>query len=828
MIKNQLFDTVGTVDEYELQYTDFMLATDYSDTDRVIEITDQNYTSAYWLGWVKPENVPNFCRVSTIDMTGANAIFTSVLDPTYCDFGYTCALGGFAENDFTASQGRFYKPPLQEASGRWIYATNSQGFSNSRFINDFNPNKLSARYSESCYCVVGYVVLQHDGDIITAPVNYRSNPQQYNYSDIDSILNGNKTIEAHVIYQDVNILLNGLLLGSDGLLTVPTTYINIYQIIDYKLTLSNIYLYYNEDVYIQPTLRTFSNGTPYIYNLNSYGAICGGYSDSPFLQFGVNKSIVSNSKYFISDNNTVIGNFNGSFPIDYITKDFDTLVELKPPLEKYVTGQNGNIIYYKMGGFDNSLYVVPINTPDNIRKYLALFNRVSVDTEEHTQGLQDVYYNRVKYMKVDPTTNEILCEFHNQNEITEDNYKELLAVWQYSDSIQEVSDYDPTTDKPEPETPTGELDPIVDNTRIIGKTEHISTNINIGNIQGASTFYLLTSNQVSEFTKNLWSSVVDITSSDLNGLSNFIFGEVSTLLNTGTLDSTAILNNIISLRAYPFDIAVKLGIPLVTDAIRIGSGAFPYTSNQTIYQYQASAQIIDGGTVTIPNTFNDYRDITDTTVTVLIPFCGSVQLDPREVIGRTLHFYYSMDVTTGECTCYIENTSDTGNRYKLTSIQGQMGVNITLSAGGLNGLVQTLSNVTKTIASGAISSGSSVSTAIAVDSLANLDETKEKPLHLPNISGFDFNMPNNVTGAVQVGSGFQSWHDVNKIYVIVKKPRYVAPNVNMIGNNYYGIGYVKECGGFSQMTAIKADSNRATKQELDEIKAILSTGFYVN
>lgn len=59
------------------------------------------------------------------------------------------------------------------------------------------------------------------------------------------------------------------------------------------------------------------------------------------------------------------------------------------------------------------------------------------------------------------------------------------------------------------------------------------------------------------------------------------------------------------------------------------------------------------GIIDVPRYFNDYRDFTETQVSVNLPFIGFMDLDPRDVIGCKITLEYTMDVITGTCVATL-------------------------------------------------------------------------------------------------------------------------------------------------------------------------------
>lgn len=80
--------------------------------------------------------------------------------------------------------------------------------------------------------------------------------------------------------------------------------------------------------------------------------------------------------------------------------------------------------------------------------------------------------------------------------------------------------------------------------------------------------------------------------------------------------------------------------------------------------------------INIPSYFNDFRDYGPfTTMSLYIPFCGTVDLDPALFIGHTLTVRLFIDYLTGNCTGVIMRDDTV-----IDSVSGSCGVSIPLTA----------------------------------------------------------------------------------------------------------------------------------------------------
>ena len=59
------------------------------------------------------------------------------------------------------------------------------------------------------------------------------------------------------------------------------------------------------------------------------------------------------------------------------------------------------------------------------------------------------------------------------------------------------------------------------------------------------------------------------------------------------------------------------------------------------------------GIIEVPRYFEDYRDYTETEVSIFLPFIGFMPLDPKDIIGCHVTLEYKMDIITGTCIATI-------------------------------------------------------------------------------------------------------------------------------------------------------------------------------
>ena len=69
----------------------------------------------------------------------------------------------------------------------------------------------------------------------------------------------------------------------------------------------------------------------------------------------------------------------------------------------------------------------------------------------------------------------------------------------------------------------------------------------------------------------------------------------------------------------------------------------------------------DAGSVVVPQYYGDFRDWTATTYQIYLPFIGLQELDPRNVVGKTLYLKYMINISDGSAVCQLSTTPSSPN-----------------------------------------------------------------------------------------------------------------------------------------------------------------------
>lgn len=675
MIQADLYPTYGTStqganSELTMEYTESVGATYQS-----VTIND---LSAYYLGWIRPEKLPSTYKRGAIYLDSEN---NKVVIKTFQMF----------EN---APCTYVYPYNLSPSSGTKMCTTFIQTVDGVTTINGNPPIRLyNQLYPE-------YAGVSHN--------NNTSYHAPLDISFITALYDGGDNLINVDSYQSLR--------GSAGLKfgtgdNDRTTIRQAYNFL-YKGTQGQIHFRYNNvDYYFNCVADDFANGTAYLedttgnyharffltgYYMLSNTRISGQSAYPNNITFCAKvKGVDHNGKIFI-DETTAIGRYiytgqtwyagsgqgvrystpenplylSGLFADDEIDLD-DVLrvVNYNSQSQGHPYGWTDTVVYYHLNYNGTTFY--PLVYIDEIKRHFALNLRVDIsgaNTPSYADGLT--------YATDVTAGNEFLAKLKT-GDITNTTFKNGLREWQYEDFQSNDFDEDdvpPYGPEPEPgdDNPDDEPEDIDD---AYGDGDEDQDDIVITAPSQFITQYILTASQLRTVGSNLWSSWVD---PNTDVYKNFLFDFFQ---DTGTFNITAALDYIISLRVYPFALT-----GMTTEYLGVSNGVYMGTGHTnfcpgTIPTLNTVIGYLDAGTldVNLHVPYKDFRDLYNCSVMAFLPFCGTVELNPVEVIGKKLHAKYFIDFQSGACTAVIRVNND-GVEYTIASKSGQIGFMLPVSA----------------------------------------------------------------------------------------------------------------------------------------------------
>lgn len=293
------------------------------------------------------------------------------------------------------------------------------------------------------------------------------------------------------------------------------------------------------------------------------------------------------------------------------------------------------------------------------------------------------------------------------------------------------------------------------------------------------------------------------------------------------------IENVISLRAYPFDVPTHHASQTGTDtAIKISTVE---TDVQGRYLASYPLYPISVGSMVITPHFNNFLDYAPyTKIELYLPFVGFVNLDNSLVMGKALFIDYVVDLFSGKCTAFLSVANSIENKSNadiIMTCDGTIANDIQLGGGqgaeiarnmlklGVGATAGTIATVAGAIASGGASTAVSAVGAVgAISSGTSL---------LANTA------INAITaGQVHISKGQPTQPTINtyapqRPYLIFTRPNVNEPST-------YARDYGKPCGktftlgaltGFTVVDSIHVEGlATATSDEVTEVERLLKQG----
>lgn len=370
----------------------------------------------------------------------------------------------------------------------------------------------------------------------------------------------------------------------------------------------------------------------------------------------------------------------------------------------------------------------------------------------------------------------------------------------------------------------------------VGDDIETPDSLGVGSTLGFVTQYVMNAAQIAELGNLLWTSFTDA-----DYWKNFMF---TLALDTGSFNTSSLLDYFVSLRVYPFSLINVPGCSSFGQDMFVGSGYVPLHFTTAIYALNNYAEILQAGQLKLPFVFGDFRDCTNMEITLYLPYCGTVQLEPADVLGGTLKAKYAIDFATGSCTAIVDLETWDEKKYPIAILPGQIGADVPMSGTAAGQIAARLGsdvlNVAGILTAGAVGIGDSAKM-IGIGALAENPEV---------ITGGVINAAGTIGGTalgltkqglemaarpgigaptLAGGRGFSSFGAPQKAYVQIRAPLYDAPD------NYASTaGYpaaeevtVSSCTGLCRFINPDVSKITASDAEKNEIRSQLQAGIII-
>lgn len=209
----------------------------------------------------------------------------------------------------------------------------------------------------------------------------------------------------------------------------------------------------------------------------------------------------------------------------------------------------------------------------------------------------------------------------------------------------------------------------------VGDSVVLPSVFGVGTTNGFVTQYALRKSDIQQLGALLWTSFVDA-----DYWQNYLF---SLALDTGTFSLAGLMSFFVSLKVYPFPLVNVSG--LVSEGgndMYVGTGIVPLHFTNKLHSLTSYVDKIDGGSAVIDSKYfyHDWRDYVNTEIILYVPYCGTIHLNPADVVGNTVRIRYVIDFSTGGCVAYVMCITTGEKSFMIGALPGQIGADVPLSA----------------------------------------------------------------------------------------------------------------------------------------------------
>lgn len=420
------------------------------------------------------------------------------------------------------------------------------------------------------------------------------------------------------------------------------------------------------------------------------------------------------------------------------------------------------------------------------------------------------------------TNNAMFCGVLDENGIGHGEYTQGAEnrdnpVYNMGSSTN--SNYNPTT----PPTPT---DP---------NTYSLTTGFNtIGNVASTTKQYVINGAGLQGLSGEMWSIMADLvtTPDDIQNLDNL---SLDAFLTNNPIDA------IVSVKKFPLT-----SVPhseslenVMLGKYQTGAAAYALALQQATYNFTAIPIFPKFG-----NCFLDYAPYT--TMQLYIPFCGTIDINPADFMGRNLSVEMNMDFITGAVTAYILSgglvvQTATGNCAIDVPITGTESA--TVNAALENAILNEKSARGNYIARGSV--GGMLTNPVGnISNPSNAVQTRFNTKIQLMKSNYELQHIQEPLRQIGAASPLNGWAIEFVCRLIIyypdgeiisfnatNEPTLISDKIKAFGdvNGFATVetGTLSNYSGFTVVSEIDLTGITATESELNEIRTLLQSGVYV-
>ena len=230
-----------------------------------------------------------------------------------------------------------------------------------------------------------------------------------------------------------------------------------------------------------------------------------------------------------------------------------------------------------------------------------------------------------------------------------------------------------------------------------------------------------------------------------------------------------------------------------------------------VQMFTAASQWVelDCGSITLNLPYGCYLDFAPySKASIYLPYIGTVELSIDDIMGRTLHLVYHVDILSCSCVAYLKCGPDT--LYQFT---GSCGYSIPLTGDSFGQMIANIVSMAGTLAGAMASGGITAPAAVAASVSHAQDVMNSKPeIHR--------------SGSIGSSAGIMG---IQKAFLILELPKACKPEKQYHYTGYPGFITVKvgDLSGYAEFETIILNGIACTSEERQLIEEMCKGGIYV-
>lgn len=300
---------------------------------------------------------------------------------------------------------------------------------------------------------------------------------------------------------------------------------------------------------------------------------------------------------------------------------------------------------------------------------------------------------------------------------------------------------------------------------------------------------------------NLLTTSYALTEARLKQLSGFLWS--ADFIDNIKLLNNSPIENIISCKRIPFDINGT------DESIVLGNVDTGVHGNKIDTGHSFTI-----GSASVSKKYNNFLDYSPyTNIWIFLPFIGMRQLDTDKYMGRTLKVVYKVDIVTGSCCACIYASNSSGKYLLIDTYNGSCGIDIPISAQNRSA-----------VESAWIQAG--LTSAIALSPKGAINGKDVIQAGMTGLDGAKANFHTSTTGNI---SSQCAAYMTRSCMLYFDRPTYKeqASYKHDVGKVCNLTRTIRSLSGYTEMyESIDLSGIPCQTDEMDELRKILSTGFY--